>query len=287
MARPLRIEYDGALYHVTTRGNARKAIYKDDEDRSSFLAVLDGINKRFNWVCHAYCLMGNHYHLVIETPDGNLSKGMRQLNGVYTQRYNRRHRRAGHVFQGRYKAIVIERESYLLEVSRYVVLNPVRARAVGKPDEWRWSSYRGTAGIDELHPCLTTDWILGQFGRKRRRAVESYREFVEAGLGEKGLWDKVRGQSILGADEFVNRLIGHVKGHEDVKEIPKRQRYIGRPSLSEIVKESGGMKEREQSARSAVIEYGYTLKEVADYFGIHYSTVSRALGRRRYARNKT
>ena len=122
MARPLRIEYDGALYHITSRGNERKPIYKD-EDRTVFLDVLKQVNKRFNWICHAYCLMNNHYHIVVETPDGNLSKGMRQLNGVYTQTFNRWHHRVGHVFQGRYKAIVIEKESYLLEVSRYVVLN--------------------------------------------------------------------------------------------------------------------------------------------------------------------
>ena len=188
MARPLRIEYDGALYHITSRGNERKPIYKSDEDRYSFLDGLKQVNKRFNWICHAYCLMNNHYHLVIETPDGNLSKGMRQLNGVYTQGFNRRHRRVGHIFQGRYKAIVIEKESYLLEVSRYVVLNPVRAKAVKKPGEWTWSSYRGTAGIEKPNPCLTPDWILGQFGSKRWQAEAKYREFVEAGMHEKDLW---------------------------------------------------------------------------------------------------
>ena len=136
MARPLRIEYDGALYHITSRGNERKAIFRDDEDRVGFLEALQKVNERFNWICHAYCLMNNHYHLVVETPDGNLSKGMRQLNGVYTQYFNRKHHRVGHIFQGRYKSILIEKESYLLEVSRYVVLNPVRAKAVKKPEDW-------------------------------------------------------------------------------------------------------------------------------------------------------
>src|ERR671924_2148265 len=147
MARPLRIQYDGALYHVTSRGNERKWIFRDDFDRKLFLNILSQINQRFNWLCHAYCLMTNHYHLLIETPDGNLSKGMRQLNGVYTQRFNRQHGRVGHVFQGRYKAIIVQKESYLVELARYVVLNPVRARMVRSLAEWPWSSYRATAGL--------------------------------------------------------------------------------------------------------------------------------------------
>ena len=145
MARPLRIEYPGALYHVTSRGNARAPIYKADADRETFLDVLERVTERFNWLCHAYCLMDNHYHLMIETPDGNLASGMRQLSGVYTQRFNRRHKRVGHVFQGRYKAILVDRDSYLLELCRYVVLNPVRAKMVRSARQWRWSSFRATA----------------------------------------------------------------------------------------------------------------------------------------------
>ena len=150
MSRPLRIEYPGAVYHVTSRGDARRPIFCDDKDRLLFLEVLASIVSRFHWLCHAYCLMNNHYHLIVETPEGNLSRGMRQLNGVYTQRFNRRHRKPGHVFQGRYKAIVVEKESYLLELCRYVVLNPVRAKAVETPEAWNWSSYRATAGSTDI-----------------------------------------------------------------------------------------------------------------------------------------
>ena len=131
MARPLRIEFDGALYHVTSRGNKREDIYLDDIDRLIFLDVLAEVCRRFNWVCHAYCQMTNHYHLLIETPDANLSLGMRHLNGVYTQKFNYHHDRVGHVFQGRYKGILVEKEAHLLELARYIVLNPVRARMVG------------------------------------------------------------------------------------------------------------------------------------------------------------
>jgi len=223
--------------------------------------------------------MNNHYHLIIETPDGNLSHGMRQLNGVYTQLFNRRHKRVGHILQGRYKAILIQKESHLLEASRYVVLNPVRAKAVKDPDEWKWSSYRGTAGKEKPHPCLTKDWILGQFGSKRRESEQKYREFVLSGIGEEKIWKDVKGQSILGEDEFIERFINHVKGYEEVKEIPKSQRYIGRPGLSELLKGAKRRDEISKKAKEAIEKYGYSQKEVADYLGIHYSTVSRMVNK--------
>jgi len=278
MARPLRIQYDGALYHLTSRGNERKAIFRDDEDRQGFLDTLCRIVARFNWICHAYCLMNNHYHLIIETPDGNLSQGMRQLNGVYTQYFNRRHNRAGHIFQGRYKSILIEKESYLLEVSRYVVLNPVRAKAAERAEDWKWSSYRGAAGMEKPHKCFTPDWILGQFGAKRRQAEKRYREFVAAGIKEKGIWKEVRGQSILGDNIFFEKLLDHVRAHEETKEIPKRQRYVGRPALAEILVDSSG-----SQIRKAVIDWGYNQREVAEFLGVHYSTISRRINN---ARNK-
>ena len=146
MARPLRIEFPGAVYHVTSRGNAKQAIFIDDEDRHGFSGALSIVVERFNWLCHAYCLMGNHYHLLIETPNGNLSKGMRELNGVYTQGFNQRHRQVGHLFQGRYKAIIVEKDNHLLSLCRYVVLNPVRVGLIKKPEQWRWSSYGATIG---------------------------------------------------------------------------------------------------------------------------------------------
>lgn len=146
MVRPLRIEFAGAVYHLTGRGNEKKPVFLDDEDRKIFLDLLDEVNKRYCWACHAYCLMDNHYHLLVETLKETLSIGMRQLNGVYTQAFNRRHGRVGHLFQGRFKAILIEKENHLLEACRYVALNPVRAGLVELPEQWKWSSYRLTAG---------------------------------------------------------------------------------------------------------------------------------------------
>ena len=141
MARPVRLKFEGALYHVTSRGDRREDIYETDEDRLAFLGLLGAVCDRCNWVCHAYCLMGNHYHILVETPDANLSRGMRQLNGVYTREFNVAHDRVGHVFQGRYKAIVVDADKYLMELARYIVLNPVRAKMVDRPEEWQWSSY--------------------------------------------------------------------------------------------------------------------------------------------------
>ena len=169
MARPLRLEYSGAIHHVTSRGNAQAPIFLDDEDRASFLAVLAECIARFTWICHAYCLMDNHYHLIIETPDANLSAGMRQLNGVYTQRFNRRHGRVGHIFQGRFKAILVERDSYLLELCRYVVLNPVRARMVRDASQYAWSSHLATMGNPSFH--LTVRMALTMCSRETTVAL--------------------------------------------------------------------------------------------------------------------
>jgi putative transposase len=277
MARPLRIEFDGAVYHVTSRGNERKAIFKNDADRKLFLDTLAQVNGRFHWMCHAYCLMNKHYHLVIETPDGNLSKGMRQLNGVYTQAFNRRHRRPGHVFQGRFKAIVVQKDSHFLEVCRYVVLNPLRARAVREPGAWTWSSYRATAGGERGHPCLTVDEVLSEFGRRRGPAEEKYREFVRDGIGRDSLWEDLKGQSLLGEEGFVEGLIPHVTEKRQIREIPRGQRYIGRPSLMDLFRAKDRKFTRDRKIVDAVKKYGYSQIEIANYLKLHYSTVSRLL----------
>ena len=279
MARPLRIEYDGAVYHVTSRGNARKAIYKDDTDRENFLEVLHRVNSKYNWLCHAYCMMNNHYHLVIETPEGNLSRGMRQLNGVYTQQFNNRHHRVGHIFQGRYKAILIQKETHLVEVCRYVVLNPVRARSVQKPEEWLWSSYRGTVGSVRPHPAVTTDWILGQFGGRRKEAQRRYRDFVESGIEGGRMWEEVRGQSLLGDEGFAEDLMGYLKGQRDIREIPRSQRHAGRPALARLFTSEviGNKKGRDRKIIEAVERHAYSQREIADHLGLHYTTVSRII----------
>jgi len=279
MSRPLRIEYAGAVYHITSRGNEKKAVYKDGMDRETFLDTLFQVSKRYNWICHAYCLMNNHYHLIIETPDGNLSAGMRQLNGVYTQTFNKRHKRVGHLFQGRYKAILIQKDSHLLEVCRYVVLNPVRARAVERPEMWKWSSYQATGGKEKPHPCLSTEWILGQFGTTRSIAEEAYQKFVQSGIRQESIWKALRAQSILGEEEFTTTLMDYLRGKRDIPELSKIQRYADRPSLTQIfsgriVQDIG---KRNEKIQEAVQQYGYRQREVADYLDMHFTSISRIL----------
>jgi putative transposase len=277
MSRPLRIEYAGAVYHVTSRGNEKKPVFRTDQDRENFLNTLQHVNKRYNWICHAYCLMTNHYHLLVETPDGNLSLGMRQLNGVYTQLFNKLHGRTGHLFQGRFKAILIQKDSHLLEVCRYTVLNPVRARMVQRPEDWSWSSYRATAGKAKPQACLTTDWVLGQFSGKRGKAEKDYQQFVHWGIGEKSVWTEVRGQALLGEDDFVDRLVDHLKKNKDISEIPRSQRFATRPSLEKIFSESvtRDKRKRDRKMAEAVQKHGYCQSELARHLGLHAGTVSR------------
>jgi putative transposase len=282
MARPLRIEYPEAVYHVTSRGNARSKIFSDDQDREIFLSILGSVVKRYHWLCHAYCLMDNHFHLMIETPEANLSIGMRQLNGLYTQRYNRRHHKPGHLFQGRYKAILVQKENYFLELCRYVVLNPVRAGVAEKPEVWRWSSYRTTAGLRKELDYLTTDWILGQFNSKRTVAQRQYRVFVREGMHRKSPWDELRGQVVLGEEGFFEKIKDLLEDRKQVKEIPRSQRYVSRPSLDRIF---SGQKAKVQKVQrdigihAAHMSHGYTLKEIADYLRIHYTTVSKVIAK--------
>jgi putative transposase len=276
MARPLRIEYDGAVYHVTSRGNVRQDIFLDEGDKEEFLDILCSVVKRFNWLLHAYCLMDNHYHLLIETQDGNLSAGMRQLNGIYTQRINRRHNRVGHIMQGRYKAILIDKETYLAELSRYIVLNPVRAGMRKKPEQWKWSSYGKTAGIGEGCKCLTTDWLLGQFAKTRKIAQQRYIEFVNAGINGDKPWDKLVGQVLMGDEGFIERMKPLLEDKDKIQEIPREQRHSARPTLKKILKGKNNDREAlESAACEAHVRYGYRLKEIAGEIGVHYATVSR------------
>ena len=271
MARPLRLEFAGALYHVTARGDRQEDIYESDVDRELFLKVLGDVCDRFNWVCHAYCLMSNHYHLLIETPDANLSKGMRQLNGVYTQAFNRSNGRVGHVFQGRYKGILVEKESYLLELARYIVLNPVRAQMVRSAKEWRWSSYRATAGQSTKPQWLHIDWLLSAFGRRKRKAIEGYKRFVSEGKDQPAPWSQLRNQIYLGDEKFVEKMISLLDGDKELSEIPSSQRRAMPKAISHYEDVS---KTRNAAIVAAYKSGGYSLQEVGDYFGLHYTTIS-------------
>jgi len=271
MARPLRIEFEGAFYHLTSRGDGREDIFLSNDDREMFLGVLSHVVDRFGWVCHAYCLMDNHYHLMIETPQANLSRGMRQLNGLYTQRFNHAHDRVGHVFQGRFKSIVVDQNAYLLELSRYVVLNPVRAGMVDDVADWPWSSYQVTAGEFPVPVFLHVDWLLAQFGKTQSRAQTAYVSFVREGIGSQP-WDMLNGPDVLGDDAFRSRLQEQVM--DDISDIPRRKNLLRHLPLAEI---AGTSRAKGEWMREAYRDHGYTMQVIADYAGLHHSTVSRLI----------
>ncbi len=281
MARPLRIEYPGAVYHITSRGNARERIFLENADRQIFQEVLETVIQKYNWLCHAYCQLDNHYHLLLETPDPNLCLGMRQLNGLYTQRFNRCHNRVGHVFQGRYKSILVEKNEHLLELCRYVVLNPVRAGIVSEPKKWRWSSYHTTAYSIRSPTFLSVEWLLSQFAKKKNEARKEYRKFVADGMVriEESPWQKLVGQIVFGSSEFVADIQSRVSEAKEIGEIPRIQRFPGRAPLGVLFsrKTLKDKETRNKQIEVAHMHCGYTLKEIADQLDIHYTTVSKVL----------
>jgi REP element-mobilizing transposase RayT len=266
MARPLRICFAGAVYHLTSRGNARERIFLDEFDFEAFLGDLAEAIDRYGWLCHAYCLMDNHHHLLIETPKPNLSRGMRHLNGVYAQGFNLRHERCGHVFGGRFGSKLVEKDSHLLECARYIVLNPVRAGVCTRPGDYRWSSYRATAGLDRPPAFLTTEWILKLFAPTRKAAQKRYRDFVAAGVAE-AIELAARGERV-GSEPFLRDRFGY---DPPLPEIPREQIEPLPPPLDEL------LRDRIAPISTAYRRHGYTLREIAEHFGCHYSTISRRL----------
>ena len=239
MARPLRLQFEGAVYHVMARGHERSAIFRDAEDRSKFLALLEQVATGEKWIVHAYCLLGNHFHILVETPEGALARGMRDLNGRYAQWFNWRHDRRGHVFEGRYRSVVVEKQTHLMELHRYIVLNPVRARLAERPSEWRWSSYRATAGSEKAPAWLETDWTLSQFAVRRSAAREAFQRFVAAGKTAGKEVEALEKAAYLGGRDFLKRmqeLVGSREAADD--EIPTRFRKPAvRVQLEEIRKQ--------------------------------------------------
>jgi len=277
MSRPLRIEFANAVYHITSRGNARENIFNGDRDRHIFLSILEEAVEMYSWICYAYCLMNNHYHLLIETPKPNLSRGMRQLNGVYAQRFNYRNGSVGHVFQSRFKAILVDKDRYLFELCRYIVLNPVRAGMVFSPEEWKWSSYRATLGMEKRPKFLNTDWILSLFSEDIEKARERYINFVLDGVVEESPWKDLKGRIFLGSKNFVNKQKQRFNSKEITKEISKAERFAGRPELSVIFDKIKTKTFRNERILQAYNIHGYSLKEIGDHLDIHYSTVSKVI----------
>jgi len=273
MSRPLRIEFAGALYHVTSRGDQRAAIYRDDDDRRAWLKAMDLVAERFNFSIPAFCQMSNHYHLLIETAEGNLSQGMRQLNARYSQYFNWRHELVGHVFQGRYKAILVQRERYLLELIRYIVLNPVRAGVVSSAAEWPWSSHRYVLGKLPAPKWLNMDWLLSCFGQSHTEALDSYIRFVEAGVGASSPLKAVAHQLLLGDAAFVAQ--GRTPAAQvHMKAVPMLQRRAKALTLEEYAARCA---DRGDAMAQAFLSTAYTMTQIAEFFGVSCKTVSRAV----------
>lgn len=238
MARPLRIEFPGAFYHVTARGNEQKDVFKSQKDREKFLAYLATASERYGAVIHAYCLMSNHYHLFVETPDGNLSQIMRHINGAYTTYFNVKRKRAGHLFQGRYKAILVEADAHALELTRYLHLNPVRAGMVARPEDYPWSSYRGYIGQAEPPNWLRTGFVLDTLAPGRAQAQKTYRRFVEDGRQSQNAspLQAVVAATLLGSETFVAAMTErHLRGKRTDRHVPALKKLVGRRSLDAII----------------------------------------------------
>ena len=277
MSRPLRLAYPGALYHVTARGNRRSSIYRDDADRTEFNVILGDVVERYSWLVYAWCQMTNHYHLLVETPEPNLSDGMRHLNGRYANYFNRRHRLVGHVFQSRFFAIHVDGGKYLRELLRYVVLNPVRAEVVEQPEAWQWSSYREMVAARMPPIWSAIDRPLSLFGTTRHNAIKAYVRFVADGVWGSSPWDQLKQGVFLGTDRFVESLLDQFGGAGSITEVPRAQQQRPRQSLEAI---ENGAHNRNDAIVLAYRVHSYTLKEIGVHFGLHYSRVSRIVKKR-------
>ena len=282
MARPLRIEYPGAFYHVTSRGNEQKDVFKSRKDREQFLSYLASATERYGAVVHVYCLMSNHYHLLLETPAGNLAQIMRHINGAYTTYYNVKRKRAGHLFQGRYKAILVEADSYAAELSRYIHLNPVRVGMVARAEDYEWSSYRQYIGLTTSPAWLKTNFILGYFGGTD--AERAYQQFVSDALGQEreSPMQKVVAATILGSPAFVRAISRqHLAERQPDRHVPAVKR-LNRPTLDGIIAAiEREMGTDDRLTRNVNIYFchrysGARLREIGERFGLSDAAVSQA-----------
>jgi REP element-mobilizing transposase RayT len=280
MPRSPRANFSGVIYHVTSRGNERRTIFKGKSDYANFLRLIGDSGSRYNLVVHAYCLMPNHYHLVLETPDANLSRAMQQINGSYGQYFNRRHSRVGHLFQGRFKAVLVEKQNHLLELTRYVVLNPVRSGIVDDPHAWSWSSFKPTVGASEMPDFLYVGDLLRCFDDDLHKARNQYIEFVLQGIHEKdGCAECFQNLPALGGSKFLERYKKIIEDEcKPERELMKKNRFAGRPALSSLFKNIADRQDRDDKIRSAHLRYGYTMSEIARCLGMHRTSISRVIG---------
>jgi REP element-mobilizing transposase RayT len=283
MTRPLRIQYPGAFYHITSRGNERKAIFKSIKDREKFLSYLETATERYNARIISYCLMDNHYHLFLKTPEGNLSQIMRHINGAYTTYFNTKRQRSGHLFQGRYKAILVEADEYATELTRYIHLNPVRAGVVEDPAVYPWSSFKYYIGLKKSPEWLVVNFILDAFGRTYSTAYKAYRDFVNALVKQEyeSPLKEVFASTILGSLDFINYIQkNYLDSDKNNRDIPALTKLAKKRAIEEIKEAVGVVIEDDPALVKKVALYishrfsGRKLKEIGDSFKIGESAVS-------------
>ncbi len=273
MARPVRIEYSGAYYFISSKAAPGETVFKDTKDRQEFLTVLQNVVKRMHWEVFAYNLMPDSYQLFIKTPKPNLSRGMRQLNGVYTQRYNAKYETTGNIFHGRFKAILVEAKHSFEDVLKYVLLMPLLKRKARKLDKWKWSSYQATIGITEAPEWLKVDEVLSHFGKQPKRARTALQKSLENTDKDFDLMAQVKAQILLGSDAFVNKWKKQLATGKIMDRVRQRKSKKVKP-LTDFGKRFKNIK----VAMVKAYETGnYTLDQIGSHFGVHYSTVSRTV----------
>jgi len=285
VARQLRIEYPGAFYHVTSRGNQKQAIFLSEEDRCYFLKCLGDAYDKFQSIIHVYCLMENHYHLLIETPRGHLSRIGHTINTTYSLYFNKKHGRCGHLFQGRFKAILVQAEEYAREVGPYVHLNPVRAGLVDSPEQYAWSNFREYMGTMPSRPWTSTSLILSAFGSAPSIARPAYFEYVIWRLKQKlpNPLEAAESSGILGSPEFIERIGKSFfadQRRERNREVPQLRKIRPRPEMADILtiaRELFGHKNRNARKTTIFIIHKNTdfpLREIGVFFGIGISGIT-------------
>lgn len=275
MARPLRIQFPGALYHIVSRGNEKQMIFFDEDDRRKLLKILAVVMQDYKWRCYCYCLMGNHYHLAIKTEQANLSAGMRQLNGLYSQWFNKRHGRVGHLFQGRFRSQLVDSDRYLLSLVRYIHQNPLRANLCSELHKWKWSSYHAFVGRRKPRIPLEIDELLSMFGATKVAAKKNFVSHTQINEASTQLFS---GNGLIVADEDFILELDDDHFLRD-KPFPKAQRFQHRPTLDDIFTNLHDLDliERNNRISMARNQCHYQVKEIADYLGLHRGTVSRIL----------
>ncbi|MCU7834175.1 MAG: transposase [gamma proteobacterium symbiont of Taylorina sp.] len=275
MARPVRIEFSGAYYYISSKGIEGEPIFNSTKDRQEFITILEEVINRMHWEVYAYNLLSDSYQLFIKTSKANLSKGMRQLNGIYTQRYNARYNRTGNIFHGRFKAVLVEAEHSFEAVIQHVLSMPIQMQIVQNMKKWKWSSYRASIGMVDKPDWLKTTEVLSCFSKQKKRSQKILLKKINQYDKDFNLMKNIQGQILLGSNKFVHKWKKQLASGKVMDKARKRRTKKVKPLTSFST-------QCNNTQKAIVKAYGtgnYTLKQIGDHFGVHYSTVSRTVKR--------